>query len=88
MKIKLLTGVCLLGLCWLIFAQASQDFTITKSRINNSGGVSLGGLFVINDSIGQTNASNQSVGGNFSLSGGFWSAGIRPNSIFFNGFEN
>lgn len=62
------------------------DFEITKSSVDNGGGVSAGGEFSLTGTIGQPDANRQiSSGGGFSLAGGFWAK--AHDVIFRNGFE-
>lgn len=67
-------------------AQSSGgDFEITRSVIG-AGGSSSGGDFTLTGTIGQPVVAT-SQGGQFSLSGGFWTPGQRPDLLFSNGFE-
>jgi hypothetical protein len=52
----------------------AQSFTIDWFTLDGGGGTSTGGVFAISGTIGQPDASSQPLsGGNFSLTGGFWS---------------
>lgn len=68
---------------------AGGDFSIVKSTIDNGGGVSSGGNFVLKGSIGQHDASPQTAsGGNFRQAGGFWAQVAEiAELIFRDGFE-
>lgn len=72
----------------LAVAQSGGDFAIDKSVIANGGNQVSGGAFLINSTIGQANASGDSTGGGFALTGGFWHNSIKAENIFENGFEN
>jgi hypothetical protein len=62
------------------------DFEITRSTLDNGGGVSTGGEFSLTGTIGQADASSRpSSGGGFSLAGGFWAK--VTDVIFRDGFE-
>jgi len=54
------------------FSQAYAQLELTKHTINNGGNTMSGGGFELKSSIGQTDASKPSSGGNYNLSGGFW----------------
>ena len=70
---------------------AGGEFAITNSTIDNGGGRSSGGKFVVTASIGQPDASLQTAsGGNFQITGGFWASGevVPPGNLMFaDGFE-
>jgi hypothetical protein len=70
-----------------VLAQSSGgDFAITKSSIDNGGGVSAGGEFSLTGTIGQPDANPQvSSGGGFMVAGGFWAK--AHDVIFKSGFE-
>ena len=79
----------LLGVSLYQYTQAQSsggEFTITKSTIDNGGGVSSGGDFTLTGTIGQHDASvQQTSGGGFLLAGGFWA--IVSDFIFSDSFE-
>ncbi len=54
-------------------AQSGGNFEITKSTIDGGGGSNTGGLFALSGTIGQPDAHQPVVGGDFALTGGFWS---------------
>jgi hypothetical protein len=60
-----------------LFATAAslcaQSFAIDWFTIDGGGGTSTGGAYTLTGTIGQPDAGQMS-GGNFTLSGGFWSA--------------
>jgi len=68
------------------------DFVMSNSTIDNGGGVSTAGDFVLTGTIGQSDANaNSSVGGEYLLAGGFWALAAEPiftDAIFSDGFEN
>lgn len=52
----------------------AQTYSIDWSTIDGGGGTSTGGVYSVSGTIGQPDASVQPMtGGNFSLTGGFWS---------------
>ncbi len=74
----------------LIASVASAQFQIKKHSINNGGKAMTGGVYSMNASIGQVDASDTSTGGSYSLNGGFWHKKAntpQTELIFTNGFE-
>ncbi len=74
-------------------AQSSGgDFEISSHTVDNGGGTSSGGDFVLTGTIGQPDASLQTAsGGDFQLTGGFWASGaVTPPGelLFSDGFES
>lgn len=63
-----------LSLCALIFATSAraQSYSIDWYKIAGGGGTSSNGSYVVSGTIGQPDAGQMS-GGNYSLTGGFWS---------------
>ncbi|MCB9076525.1 MAG: hypothetical protein H6631_02955 [Anaerolineaceae bacterium] len=55
-----------------ILAQTGGTFDLTSWHIANGAGQSNGGQYSLISTIGQSEASSQMSGGQFSLSGGFW----------------
>lgn len=79
MKPKLLVAmkpiVFALSLCALILGATetqAQSYSIDWYKIAGGGGTSSNGNFVVSGTIGQADAGQMS-GGNYSLTGGFWS---------------
>ena len=54
-------------------AVRAQSYSIDWSTIDGGGGVSTGGVYQVNGTIGQADAGAAMTGGNYSVSGGFWS---------------
>jgi hypothetical protein len=54
-------------------AVRAQSYSIDWSTIDGGGGVSTGGVYQVNGTIGQPDAGAPMTGGNYSVSGGFWS---------------
>jgi hypothetical protein len=53
---------------------SAQNFSIDWFTIDGGGGTSTGGVYSLSGTIGQPDANAQPMtGGNFSLTGGFWS---------------
>jgi len=51
----------------------AQDYSIDWHTIDGGGGTSTGGVYSVRGTIGQPDASQQTMtGGNYSLTGGFW----------------
>jgi hypothetical protein len=61
--------------CAAIFASAAsaQNYSIDWFTIDGGGGISTGGVYTVNGTIGQPDASGPMTGGGYSLTGGFWS---------------
>src|SRR5438874_9757434 len=51
----------------------AQTFTIDWFTIDGGGGTSTGGVYSVSGTIGQPDAGGPMSGGNYSLTGGFWS---------------
>jgi hypothetical protein len=59
---------------WLLtFAVHAQSYNISWYKVAGGGGVSTNATYQLSGTIGQPDASPQMTGGNFSLTGGFWS---------------
>lgn len=55
------------------FSAFSQSYSIDWHKIAGGGGTSTSGVYQVSGTIGQPDAGSTMSGGNFSLSGGFWS---------------
>jgi hypothetical protein len=51
----------------------AQQYSIDWYKISGGGGTSTGGVYSVSGTIGQHDASSAMTGGNYSLTGGFWS---------------
>ena len=73
MKTKLFAAC--LALLALIAPSAvlAQNYAISWYKIAGGGGTSTGGVYSVNGTIGQPDASTAMTGGSYSLVGGFWS---------------
>ena len=67
----LVVVVAILG-AFSISARA-QSYSIDWYKIAGGGGTSTGGTYQVSGTIGQPDASGAMTGGNYSLTGGFWS---------------
>ena len=65
--------VIFLSLLALATSVTAQTYSIDWSKISAGGGTSTGGVYAVNGTIGQHDAGTPMSGGNFSLTGGFWS---------------
>jgi len=67
---RALLAACLLsaGLCLTALAQ----FAIPWYTVDGGGGTSTGGVYAVSGTIGQPDAGGPMSGGNFGLTGGFW----------------
>lgn len=60
----------------LATASRAQTYSIDWHKIAGGGGTSTGGVYSVSGTIGQPDASSAMNGGNFSVSGGFWSLSV------------
>jgi hypothetical protein len=68
-----LTAFCLLAAGFCLSASA-QTYSIDWHTIDGGGGTSTGGVYFVTGTIGQPDASTVNMtGGQYSLTGGFWS---------------
>ncbi len=65
--------VASLGFLVAAISTHAQSYSIDWSTIDGGGGTSTGGVFTVSGTIGQPDSSGPMTGGNFSLTGGFWS---------------
>ena len=75
MKTKLLKTLFLSSL-WLTVGPIvvhAQSYSIDWYKVAGGGGTSTGGVFSVSGTIGQPDASPPLSGGNYSVTGGFWS---------------
>jgi hypothetical protein len=63
----------LLFFALLATAGLAQQYTIGWYKISGGGGTSAGGQYSVSGTIGQHDAGTAMTGGNYSLTGGFWS---------------
>ena len=68
-KIVLMT----LALTALVSRAQAQTYSIDWYKIAGGGGTSTGGVYAVSGTIGQHDAGGPMTGGNYSLTGGFWS---------------
>ena len=68
-KITLLS----LALTAIVPRTQAQPYSIDWYKIAGGGGTSTGGTYQVSGTIGQPDASGAMTGGNYSLTGGFWS---------------
>ena len=71
-RLALPLGFCLM-LSAFCFSAAGQSYSIDWYKIAGGGGTSTGGVYAVSGTIGQPDASGVMTGGNYSLTGGFWS---------------
>jgi hypothetical protein len=50
----------------------AQQYSIDWYKVSGGGGASTGGIYSVNGTIGQPDASGPLTGGTYSLTGGFW----------------
>jgi hypothetical protein len=66
------TSILLLGLL-LPTIGFPQNYSIDWYKVAGGGGTSTGGTYQVSGTIGQPDASGAMSGGNYSMTGGFWS---------------
>src|ERR1035437_7040629 len=67
-------AILLLSALFAIWPAANaQSYSIDWHKISGGGGTSTGGTYQVSGTIGQHDAGNAMSGGNYSLTGGFWS---------------
>ncbi|MEI6676739.1 MAG: hypothetical protein WCO57_16330 [Verrucomicrobiota bacterium] len=66
-------GLFLLPLLLAASAACAQNYSIDWSKIAGGGGTSSGSAYSISGTIGQPDAGGALTGGNYSVTGGFWS---------------
>jgi len=66
---KTLISAILVSALWSAIAQPNIDWY----KISGGGGTSAGGTYQVSGTIGQADAGVAASGGNYSLTGGFWS---------------
>ena len=60
--------------CWLLpMMVLAQSYSVDWYKVAGGGGTSTGGTYEVNGTIGQPDASGAMSGGNYSVTGGFWS---------------
>ena len=70
-KLPILLTALLLGLG--LNSLRAQSYSIDWFTIDGGGGTSTGGVYSVTGTIGQPDAGVAMIGGNYSLTGGFWS---------------
>jgi hypothetical protein len=51
----------------------AQQYSINWYKVSSGGGTSTGGVYTVSGTVGQPDASGAMSGGNYSVTGGFWS---------------
>ena len=72
-KVRLVAGIALASLLLALNGASAQTYSIDWYKIAGGGGTSTGGQYVVSGTIGQHDAGGPMTGGNYSLTGGFWS---------------
>lgn len=57
----------------LVLSAGAQNYSIDWYKVAGGGGTSTGGVYAVSGTIGQPDASGAMSGGNYSVTGGFWS---------------
>jgi hypothetical protein len=58
---------------FVVSALHAQSYSINWFKVAGGGGTSTGGVYQVSGTIGQHDAGGPMTGGNYSLTGGFWS---------------
>ena len=64
---------CFVILALSVASAAAQTYSIDWSKVSGGGGTSTGGVYAVSGTIGQHAAGTTMSGGNYALTGGFWS---------------
>jgi hypothetical protein len=72
----LLVVILLLGLVSPIRAATTADYSIDWWTVDGGGAESTGGNYVLNGTIGQSDASLALTGGFYTVQGGFWDVAL------------
>ena len=67
------TFIGLAALFALVVSASAQSYSIDWYTTDGGGGTSTGGVYSVSGTIGQPDASGAMTGGNYSMTGGFWS---------------
>jgi len=70
---KSLTRLCLACAGLFALATQAQQYSIDWFNVSGGGGTSTGGVYAVSGTIGQSDTGMAMSGGNYSLTGGFWS---------------
>ena len=70
---KTIKWLDIVGAALFAWNAAAQTYSIDWYKIAGGGGTSTGGTYQVSGTIGQSDASGAISGGNYSLTGGFWS---------------
>lgn len=65
--------ILLLALLLASFSASAQQYSINWYKVAGGGGSSTGGVYAVSGTIGQPDASSAMSGGNYSVTGGYWS---------------
>ncbi len=85
LRINLITAMLILSVILLFLvaplslAQTGNGYALTWSTVDDGGGSSSGGSYVLAGTIGQAEVNGTMSGGSFTLVGGFWSGGPSRN---------
>jgi hypothetical protein len=75
MKTKIISWLGLAGLLatFACLPAAAQSYSIDWYKVAGGGGTSTSSLYSVSGTIGQPDAGSAASGGNYSVTGGFWS---------------
>jgi hypothetical protein len=67
-----------LALGLFLSALHAQNYNVDWYKVAGGGGASTNGVYTLSGALGQPDASGAMTGGNYSLTGGFWSLSAVP----------
>lgn len=73
MKLKFFLALLVAGFLGAISCAHAQSYAINWYKVAGGGGTSTSATYTVSGTIGQPDASGAMTGGNYSLTGGFWS---------------
>lgn len=73
MKLKLIVALLATGFLSALSSAQAQSYAIDWYKVAGGGGTSTGSTYTVSGTIGQADASGTMSGGNYSVTGGFWS---------------
>ena|ERR1041384_2280495 len=71
--LRAFTVLCITFFAHALLAQSGGNYDLSWNKIAGGGGVSTGGVYTVSGTIGQPDAGVPMSGGNYSITGGFWS---------------
>ena len=73
MKTSIYLALALVACLAMSMTTLAQPLSISWYKVSGGGGASTGSVYAVSGTIGQPDAGGAMTGGNYSLTGGFWS---------------